>query len=129
MNSWNGGWNKTGLVLSVLAVMRSTRRSPSGGSDVSKKGPTSLLAGLGLSGMFFGMHYLLSDSSTMILWVWEGWPVRGPLAVPHGSVTLLAMGVGLMLGLFYPRLTRTWSAFGIASLGAALLHTRTHWLG
>lgn len=129
VHATNGGWNKTGLVLAILAVLRSSRRPAMGGSDVPQKGLSSYLAGLGLSGVFFGMHYLLSDSSTMILWVWEGYPVRGPLAVPHGSVTILIMGLGLVFGLFYPRLTRTWTAFGIASVAAAILTTRTHWIG
>jgi endonuclease/exonuclease/phosphatase family metal-dependent hydrolase len=65
----------------------------------------------------------------MILWVWDGYPVRGPLAVPHGAVTILAMGVGLVLGLFYPNVARSWTAFGVGSVGAAILTSFHHWFG
>jgi endonuclease/exonuclease/phosphatase family metal-dependent hydrolase len=65
----------------------------------------------------------------MILWVWEGYPVRGPLAVPHGAYTLIAMGLGLVIGLFYPTFSRSWTFYGIGSIGAALLTCYTHWTG
>ena len=132
VNSGNGGWNKTGLVLAVLAVLRTTRGATPSGVEAQMqkvKGGSGLLTGLALGGILFGMHSLLSDSSTMILWGWEGYPVRGPLAVPHGSVTLLAMGVGVLLGLFRPELVRTWTSFGIGSLGAAVFTCFNHWVG
>lgn len=132
MHAENGGWNKLGLALAVLAVLRSTRRSTTSGGDYfppsGKKG-SSVLAALGLGGLFFGLHSLLSDSSTMISWVWEGYPVRGPIAAPHGAWTIFAMGAGLVLGLFYPRLAGSWTAFGIGSVGAAMLTCYSHWTG
>ncbi|KAL2003077.1 hypothetical protein VTN02DRAFT_5093 [Thermoascus thermophilus] len=132
MHAENGGWNKLGLALAVLAVLRSTRRSTTSGGDYfppsGKKG-SSVLAALGLGGLFFGLHSLLSDSSTMISWVWEGYPVRGPIAAPHGAWTIFAMGAGLVLGLFHPRLAGSWTAFGIGSVGAAVLTCYSHWTG
>ena len=132
VHSGSGGWNKTGLALAILTALRTTRRTPTSGVETpmqNAKGGSGLLTGFGLGGIFFGMHSLLSDSSTMILWVWDGYPVRGPLSVPHGTVTFLAMGVGLLLGLFRPALVRTWTSFGVASLGAAVLTCFSHWLG
>ncbi|EAW21589.1 putative integral plasma membrane protein [Aspergillus fischeri NRRL 181] len=132
MHAENGGWNKMGLLLGILAVLRSHRKPvPSGGDyfpSTGKKGP-SLLAAFGMGGLLFAMHSLLSDSSTMISWVWEGYPVRGPIAVPHGVLTIFAMGAGLVYGLFCPRVTGSWTAFGIGSLGAALLTCYSHWTG
>ncbi|KAK4496870.1 hypothetical protein PRZ48_011319 [Zasmidium cellare] len=131
MNENNGGLNKTGLALFTLAILRTFQKQSKhiDSAPVEKpKGP-SFLAGLGLTGVFFGLHSLYSDSSTMISWVWEGFPVRGPLAVPHGAVTILAMGVGLLFGLFYPNVARSWSAFGIGSIGAAVLTAFSHWTG
>ncbi|KAL1955432.1 hypothetical protein VTO42DRAFT_8588 [Malbranchea cinnamomea] len=131
MKAENGGWNKTGFVLAVLCVLRSTRRSgimgdyaPSNG----KKG-SSLLASLGLGGLLFALHSLLSDSSTMILWVWDGFPVRGPISVPHGTYTMVAMGLGLLIGVCYPRFAGSWTAFGLGSVGAAILTFNSHWFG
>ncbi|SMR63811.1 unnamed protein product [Zymoseptoria tritici ST99CH_3D1] len=132
MHAENGGLNKTGLVLFALAIARAYQKQSknidSAPAQQAVKG-TSFLASLGLAGAFFGLHSLLSDSSTMILWVWEGYPVRGPQAVPHGAWTIFAMGLGLVFGLFYPNLARSWSVFGIGSIGAALLTAFSHWTG
>ena len=127
-----GGWNNMGLALGVLAVLRSTRTSStSRGSHVSSTKPagSSLLAGFGLGGAFFAMHSLLSDSSTMILWVWDGYPVEGPLAAPHGAVTIFAMSLGIFLGIAFPVMFSSWTAFGIGCVGAAMLTCYSNWLG
>lgn len=132
LHSENGGWNKTGLLLAVLAVLRSTRGTTARGADQSPPGEGSgsaVLAGLGLGGLFFAMHSLLSDSSTMILWVWEGYPVRGPLAVPHGALTILAMSLGLFFGMTFPGFFGSWTPFAISSVGAAMLTCYRNWPG
>ncbi|KAF5844914.1 hypothetical protein GGP41_008871 [Bipolaris sorokiniana] len=132
MHEENGGWNKTGLVVAFVSILISTRSTASAGADIPAQGPTkgsSVFASFGLAGVLFAMHSLLSDSSTMISWVWEGYPVRGPLAVPHGTLTLFAMGVGLMIGLFAPNLSRSWAFYGVGSIGAAFLTTTSHWTG
>lgn len=128
----NGGWHKTGLVLAVLSIIRITRLLPTNQAalpESSKPAGSSVLAGLGLGGLFFGMHSLLSDSSTMIMWVWEGYPVRGPMAVPHGAITIFCMGFGLLLGLYYPGLVRSWAFYGFGATGAAVLTGFSHWFG
>ncbi|TKX24517.1 hypothetical protein C1H76_3124 [Elsinoe australis] len=127
-----GGSPKIGILLGVLAAIRISR-TPMGVTEstehTSRAGGSSVLSALGLSGLFFAMHALLSDSSTMILWVWEGYPVRGPLPVPHGAITIFFMGFGLLLGLYYPTLIRSWTAFGIGSVGAGMLTAFPHWFG
>jgi hypothetical protein len=131
-HSANGGLNEIGLILAVFAVLRSTRQRPSNSSELAIQGRqegSSFLAALGFAGVLFGMHSLLSDSSTMILWVWEGFPVRGPIAAPHGAVTLAAMAFGLLIGLFYEDFARSWTFFGLGSVGAAALTTYSHWSG
>ncbi|BDD56780.1 hypothetical protein MAP00_002202 [Monascus purpureus] len=132
MHAENGGWNKLGLFLAVLAVLRSTRSSRVSGGDylpAGGKNGSSVLAGISLGGLIFALHSLLSDSSTMISWVWEGYPVRGPIAVPHGALTIFMMGAGLVYGLFHPTVAKSWTAFGIGSLGAAFLTCKSHWTG
>ena len=132
MHAENGGWNNVGLALAILAVLRSTWRRVGGGGDTGLSGDgggSAALAGLGLAGLIFGLHSLLSDSSTMILWVWEGYPVRGPLASPHGAYTIFAMGAGLVLGLFYQDLAKSWTFFGVGSIGAAVLTLGSNWSG
>lgn len=131
MHGPNGGMNEIGLALAVLAVLRSTggMAAPLGNASSGTKGGSSALAGYGIAGTIFAMHSLLSDSSTMILWVWEGYPIRGPIAVPHGALTIFAMGFGLLIGIFSPDLVLSWTFFGVASIGAALLTNRANWTG
>jgi len=128
----NGGMNEIGLILAVLAVFRSTRQPPVSGSEMSLQGRkegSSLLAACGMAGLVFGLHSLLSDSSTMILWAWEGYPVRGPIAAPHGAVTIAFMGIGLVIGLFYEDFARSWTFYGIGCVGAAGLTLYGNWTG
>jgi endonuclease/exonuclease/phosphatase family metal-dependent hydrolase len=132
MHAENGGWNTTGLILGVLAVLRSTRQAANSRNEGPIVAPTkgsSTLAALGLAGLFFSMHSLLSDSSTMVLWVWTGWPANGPLAVPHGAWTLAAMGLGTAVGVFYPAVCRSWSFFGVGVVGTGLLTFTENWTG
>lgn len=131
MHAENGGWNKLGFVVAVFATFYSTRRTTyNQGGLVPTDGPDRpLFAGFGLGGLFFGMHSLLSDSSTMVSWVWEGYPVKGPIAA-HGVLTLLFMGMGVLYSVIYQdkRLTH-WLDFGILCSGAFFLTSYSNWLG
>ncbi|KAK7935836.1 hypothetical protein PG985_001331 [Apiospora marii] len=131
MHTENGGHNEIGVILAVLAAWRFTRRAPlnTGASKNEIFGGSAFLSALGIAGLFFGLHSLLSDSSTMVSWVWEGYPVRGPLAAPHGWFTVAAMTLGLLTGLAHPSLVSTWSAYGIGCVGAAVLTSYGGWFG
>lgn len=132
MHAGNGGWNKLGLLLAVLAALRAHRRVPTTGGDyfpTSGKKCSPVLAGLGIGGVFFAISSLLTDSSTMIIWVWDGYPVRGPIPAPHGALTIFAMGAGLVYGVYYPGAAGSWTAFGIGSIGAAFVTCYSHWTG
>lgn len=127
----NGGWNKLGLFLAVAAILRSTRQSTDSiGGLVKSDGSlrSTIFAGLGLGGLFFGLHSLLSDSSTMILWVWEGFPVTGPI-VAHGAITLLAMGGGVVHFIWLQDTVSNWVNFSILGSGAFLLTCYSNWTG
>lgn len=131
MHAANDGYNVLGLVLAIMATWRFTRKAPlnTGIATDDKKDGSSFLTALGVAGVFFGLHSLLSDTSTMILWVWEGYPVRGPLAVPHGWFTLVAMTAGLLIGIRHPRFISTWSIYGVGCVGAAILTLYHNWFG
>ncbi|KAK7966801.1 Protein cwh43 [Apiospora aurea] len=131
MHAENGGQNEIGLLLALIAAWRFTRRAPlnTGAAKSENLGDSAFLSALGVAGLFFGLHSLLSDSSTMISWVWEGYPVRGPVAVPHGWFTIAAMTAGLLTGLAHPSLVGTWSVYGIACVGAAILTLYANWFG
>lgn len=127
----NGGWNTLGLILAIIAIWRSAGRTLDAGGtterSVASQG-SPILAGLGLGGLFFGMHSLLSDSSTMILWVWEGFPVRGPIAV-SGILTILAMGFGAFAGVNLQEKIPTFVPLSGIGIGAFLLMNRSNWTG
>ena len=140
VNADNGGWNRLGISLSVLSILWSTRQTlprtgVSKSTAVSGKSP---LAALGVSGLLFGMHSLLSDSSTMILWVWEGYPIRGPMAVPYGCVTILVMALGLYAGVIKETPISSIRTFMNApnsiiyitgAIGAYVLTNFSNWIG
>lgn len=131
MHAENGGWNKLGLLLAMLAILRSTETGniARGGADLTGRPQTSsIFASFGLAGLFIGMHSLLSDSSTMILWVWEGFPVRGPIAA-NGILTIAAMGGGVLLGMFYQELVTSWTSLLLAGIGAFILTNYHNWFG
>jgi hypothetical protein len=130
MHAANGGWNGTGLVLGILAALRFTRRAPlQGGNPVEDKSGSALLSAFGIGGLFFALHSLLSDTSTMILWVWDGYPIRGPVSNVHAWYTIAAMTAGVVAGVSRPALVTTWTAYGVACVGAALLTLYHHWFG
>ncbi|VUC35511.1 unnamed protein product [Clonostachys rosea] len=132
MHAENGGWNGTGLVLAILAVLRFTRKAPiTGGyvSDNKQQKGSALLAACGIGGLFFGLHSLLSDTSTMILWVWEGFPIRGPYFSTHGWFTLAAMSAGIFAGLLRPNEAGGWVHYLIGTAGAMTLTFFSHWVG
>ena len=131
MHGPNGGWNKLGIVLAILAAVRSTRganASEAGFDPVSKPSGSALRASLGLAGLLFGLHSFLSDSSTMILWVWEGFPVRGPIAV-HGVLTIFAMVAGLCSSFYYRETISPSVRLLIAAIGAFLVTATNFWTG
>lgn len=131
MYGGNGGLNEVGLALALIATWRFTRTPPLNmrAVTIDKSGGSALLSALGVAGLFFGLHSLLSDTSTMILWVWEGYPVRGPLAAPHGWFTVAAMTLGLLAGIYKPALVSTWTVYGVGCVGAAILTTSFNWFG
>lgn len=132
MHPGNGGWNNFGLVLAIPAVWFATIPVQTSGGDhvvQPKQKGSSLMAGVGFGGLMFALHSLLSDSSTMISWVWDGYPVTGPQQVPYGAVTIFCMGLGLLLGTTYPTLFGSWTAYGIGSVGAMFLTYFMGWTG
>lgn len=130
MNAENGGWNLTGLVLAVPAALRFTRRGAltSGNPDHVKDG-SNVLAAMSLGGLFFGLHSLLSDTSTMILWGWTGYPIRGPTANTSAWYTIFSMTGGILLGVFRPQIVSRYSFYAVGCVGATVLTLFHHWFG
>lgn len=132
MKSDTGGWNKTGILLAIISCIRLAQRNNPSQITVAPpsvaRPDSGMLSAAGLAGLMFGLHTLLCDSSTLILWVWDGYPVTGPLVIPHGVVTIVTMGLGILVS-GYTSTLQSWSAFAAACLGALFLYSFAGWWG
>lgn len=131
MHEQNGGWNKTGLGLAVAAALLGSRLQYKSNqpTTVAGKGECAINTGVGLGGLLFALHTLLCDSSTLTLWVWDGYPVHGPLPIPHGFLTLAAMGLGIYIGVTKRSVTGGYVPWIISNVGAVLLYSFHGWTG
>ena len=94
----NGGYNKTALVLTVLFGMLSPYVNSfnfEGKRNAQAKSASligKLFLAVGFGSLLFGIHQLLTDSSTTIYWAWEGYnESHGPLPWPWGALTCTVM--------------------------------------
>lgn len=145
----NGGWNSLGLAIGVLAYLDTvTRRSRPTFGEVtseeatkgSKAASAAQVAGstylgtfasvIGFSSSFFLLHWLFTDSGTIIAWSFDGYPASGPFAFPHGLLTTCALSLGVVLGSplhLSARLASSRLAYLAACVSAALLYSQTYW--
>lgn len=137
----NGGWNTFGLIVGVLAYLDALTRRPR--ATVAAPPPASVpspaaakpsfLGGvgsvIGFASSFFLIHWLFTDSGTIIAWSFEGYPASGPFAFPHGLFTISALAVGVVLSPLHlsTRIASSLLAYGAACGSAALLYSQTYW--
>ncbi|TFK20701.1 hypothetical protein FA15DRAFT_673223 [Coprinopsis marcescibilis] len=110
----NGGYNKIGLLFAALALLEFALRptppslaAPSSSSKTQQKPakqsrPSVFLnASVPLGSLLFTLHNLFADPSSIVAASWTGWEhgaPRGPLPHIHGSITMVTMSLGLLLG-------------------------------
>lgn len=139
----NGGWNTFGLVLGAIAYLDSvTRRARAvprpavaameKNAEARQPRPTwlgTVGSVIGFSSSFFLIHWLFTDSGTIIAWSFEGYPATGPFAFPHGLLTISALSLGVALSSlpYSTRIASSVAAYATASLSAALLYSLTYW--
>ncbi|CAJ0827886.1 7763_t:CDS:10 [Entrophospora sp. SA101] len=101
MHKENGGWNGLGLILGVIASLEVMSRNKKNRVVDSKQKSKSSLAwissAIGFGSLLFALHSLLTDTSTITRWVYNGYPNTGPLPMPWGAVIIVAMSLGLVL--------------------------------
>lgn len=107
-----------------LASKSSSKKEKS--TPPAKIPPFAIASGLGA--WFFYVTTFLSDISNIPLWVWTGYPLRGPSPVPDGLIVLFAAAAGFYWGLR--------SKFPISTIGiilfnvfAVILTTFNDWPG
>lgn len=144
----SGGYNKAGLFLAVLSICELASRvenkeelgrndpnqmtKPAVNSFTEARVSNWLPPSLALGSLIFSLHCFLTDSSTLIAWTWTGYPIRGPVPHLHGSLTLLAQSVGMMIPMFGSSAigflrSPWWFVFGL--LSSYTLHSYNDWLG
>lgn len=128
MNIETDGLNWWGLALGIGAAVCTTPSSIDS-QPISRAGESSLFAGAAIGALLFVLNTYLSDTSLLPIWVWDGFPVRGPTPVPHGLVTLAVAAAGLRTGLTRRKavLSKRWMM--IFCFGMTLLCTMSQWIG
>lgn len=112
LKSDNGGLNGIAFVFAICAMgqrlISLQKQYQSKLEPYKPRKQTSVteatIAVLSLGALIFGFHVLLSDSGTLIAWTWTGYPVKGPMAIPHGRLVLLASCVSSILSINRPNL-------------------------
>lgn len=149
VNEKTGGYNKTGLALALLALYEfSNRPSHNHNSKHQEEQPKQTAANpsddwlpsaIALGSLIFGLHTLLSDSSTLIAWSWTGFQngrARGPIPSLHGSLTLVAQSFGLLIPVILASVSSTgisllahplWFIYGAANF--FMMYSYRDWLG
>ncbi|GAA5985216.1 hypothetical protein JCM10908_002572 [Rhodotorula pacifica] len=135
----NGGWNTFGLVVGILAYLDTVTRRPratvpAAASSPSEAKPSPSFLGtvgavIGFTSSFFLLHWLFTDSGTIIAWSFDGYPSSGPFAFPHGLLTISALSLGVVLSPLHlsTRIASSLLAYGAACGAAALLYSQTYW--
>lgn len=150
LNEETGGYNKTGIVIAICAILELAVRPssfpanetksdrPKDVSNNTKDIPRNWMASsIALGSLFFTLHCMFTDSNTVIAWSWTGYQdghPRGPVPRLHGSITLFAQAFGLIIPAVLPAsvssalLNHTlWFVYGCAS--ALVMYHFRDWTG
>lgn len=97
MNKFNGGHNEIGIFLGLCGALFTSL------SVSSKKKPIAkgsfILASLGFGGLFFLYFAYLTDTSTLILWTWSGYPITGPTPISGALFNIITIMLGILASL------------------------------
>ncbi|OBA23579.1 hypothetical protein METBIDRAFT_30016 [Metschnikowia bicuspidata var. bicuspidata NRRL YB-4993] len=129
MNSENGGYNEHFILVGLISALLS-RFSEEKKQVIERKGGSIILASLGLGAYLFCLQAYLSDSSTLIYWNWEGYPVRGPTPLSGALLYFAAFAGGIIASIrmnpnAFQSPIYTLSSFGFAYV----LYAYNGWIG
>lgn len=131
MHSENGGYNAVGLFIGLAAALLTPRQSSLiSNKIVAPSGGSLILAAIGFGGYFFSIISYLSDSSTLALWSWEGFPVRGPTPVSGALFNIGSIIIGVIISSTVSPAIISLSIYNlIGGLSAVVLYKYSHWTG
>jgi hypothetical protein len=91
-------WNKIGCVvwvgLSLHLMIKKEFHALQAPNEPLKHTKNWLFAAMGLGSTLFGVHSMLSESSTILRWATEGFPNVGPEPLPWAALVLCTMCLG-----------------------------------
>ncbi|CUM64101.1 uncharacterized protein PRCAT00001692001 [Priceomyces carsonii] len=99
MHGPNDGFNNVGIFVGLCGAFFSPKLLTNYLLRSKRSGGSILLAALGLGGYFFSLHALLSDSSTLVFWVWDGYPIKGPTPLTGALIHFTTVGLGILLSI------------------------------
>ncbi|BEJ12602.1 hypothetical protein CspHIS471_0210620 [Cutaneotrichosporon sp. HIS471] len=139
VNEDSGGWNKTGLLLSVIALAEyyyrpnslfpappvsvTLKDKPEPADVVTARGQRYAIT-LGLGALLHLLQTFVCDPGTIIAWAWTGYPATGPMLHPWGGVTMAVAAAGALVG-FDALSPATW----LIPFPAAAALFRQDWVG
>ncbi|KAJ1026832.1 hypothetical protein NDA16_002129 [Ustilago loliicola] len=143
MDSTNGGHNVLLLSLALLAVAETAfrpkydrlpvvqrRQGSIVTAEAAQKGDLQgsfWLATLGVGALLYSIHTFLTDTGTMIAWGWTGYPIKGPMAIPHGCIILVTMAFSSLAATRWTTFGYRLTLFLVQCGSAALLYFAVDW--
>ena len=144
MDSTNGGHNAILLALAIVAVAETALRpkhdylpaiqgrqghpvSPNTSATKDEVSGSFWAAALGVGALLYAVHTFLTDTGTMIAWGWTGYPITGPMAIPHGCIILITMAFSSLAATRWITFGYRLSLFLIQCSSAALLYFTVDW--
>ena len=134
LNETNGGLNKLALGLGLVCVVelffrpQAAVRSATQFRAATESCSSFLLSAFSLGALLFSVHTHLTDTGTLIAWGWTGYPVEGPMAIPHGCIILLTMALSSLLVTRWPSCGYSVTLFGVQCVSAYLLKFHAGWI-
>ncbi|EST05218.2 Frag1/DRAM/Sfk1 [Kalmanozyma brasiliensis GHG001] len=149
MDSTNGGHNVVLLALALLAVAEMALRPKfdylpavqrrravqavtsiqDGDLQASETASGSFAAAaLGTGALIYALDTFLTDTGTMIAWGWTGYPIKGPMAIPHGCIILITMAFASLAATRWTGFGYSINLFIVQCGSAALLFFTTDWI-
>lgn len=129
MNKTNGGYNEVGIFIGLASALL-TRKPAVTSTAIPRRGGSLLLASLGLGGYLFCLQAYLSDSSTMVYWTWEGYPIRGPTPLTGGLPHFAVFALGILASIkFHPNLFAHPANALVSAASAYVLYAYKGWVG
>lgn len=96
MHKENGGYNEIAFFITLVAALFTKAPSYTEPQDAKREGGSFFLAAFGLGSYVFALHFLLSDSSTLVMWTWDGYPITGPTPINGGLIFSFAAAAGVL---------------------------------